>query len=103
MTDGEWIELINMFSAGDTLDSKNILVLWDRLFSMDLNTDIEEPNMNGFMRTCGWVNRKNRNVESICSNIINMKEKFCQIHKIVEEETRNGANNFANFPISKQY
>ena len=99
LSNSEWKLLIDQAAAGDTIDTKNILVAWQALKNNpkgNFNFHIENPP--GTRATCNhtdWQKGKRK----VCSRYINNDEEFCTPHKALRNAYEENRKTRSLFPV----
>ena len=92
LSNAEWKSLIDIAGSGDTIDVKNILVIWNAIRKHTWQIKINAYNPAGMHETCNYTEHILWD-KKVCNNYINPYEKFCPLHKmlktICEEEDKN--------------
>ena len=95
-----WAELINSIAGGDTIDTKNILVLWNTLRDIkDKYVQLTATNIKGLQFTCNYIDRKSKTEFKACNNYVGVNEDLCSIHYVIREDMSKCKFENAVFPI----
>ena len=98
LSNQDWKRLIDISAGGDTIDSKNILVAWNVLKEKSTGNIYSKENPPGTHETCNhtdWFRGKRR----VCSNLINLNEEYCTLHKSLKESYKSNGRTQSLFPV----
>ena len=99
LSNKEWKLLIDQAAAGDTIDSKNVLVAWQAVKNNPkgkFKYHIENPP--GTRATCNHTDWQ-RGKRMVCSRYINSDEEFCALHKTLGETYKENRKTMSLFPV----
>ena len=100
LDNNKWLELKTIIGGGDTIDSKNILVLWNYLKDKNKpNISITAKNMKGLQTTCNYVVRNKNGKKFVCGNYIGTLDTLCSIHHTINKSAKNEKFENINFPV----
>ena len=98
LSNQDWKSLIDISAGGDTIDAKNILVAWNVLKEQTTGNLHFVENPPGTHETCNhtdWF----RGRRKVCSNLINLGEKNCTLHKSLKESYKANRKTESLFPV----
>jgi hypothetical protein len=98
LTNGEWKNLMHMAGSGDTMDMKNVLLVWNTIRKTTWEIKINAKDPKGTHDTCDYVEHIN-NVKKVCSNYINPGEQKCSVHRTMQRLCSNTEQHLSLFPV----
>ena len=99
LTNTEWKNLMHIAGSGDTLDMKNILLIWNtiRKTTWEIKVNVKDPL--GTHDTCDYIEHIN-GVKTICSNYINPGEEKCSVHRTMQKLCASTEQHLSLFPVT---
>ena len=98
LTNSEWKNMMHTAGSGDTMDMKNILLVWNaiRKNTWEINVNAKDPL--GTHDTCDYVEHAN-GVKTVFSNYINPGEQKCSVHRTMQRLCSNTEQHLSLFPV----
>ena len=99
LSNAEWIRVIDIAGTGDTIDTKNIITLWNTIKdNNEENLDILSDRIKIAEPTCDYFEYR-RGRKRVCNNLINLGEQNCSLHKALKANNEAYNKNQSLFPV----
>lgn len=95
----EWLNFITICGSCDTVDTNNILTLWNVIRTpSDAKLNTQNTNPQGTHETCNFVEISDWE-RSTCSNFINTGDNHCSIHRAMKNKNEITNTSKSTFPV----
>ena len=98
LSNEEWKNLMHIAGSGDTMDIKNILLVWNAIRKSSWEIKINAKDPKGTHDTCDYVEHINGR-KIVCSNYINPGEQKCSVHRTMQRLCSNTEQHLSLFPV----
>jgi hypothetical protein len=98
LNNNEWRNLMHIAGTGDTIDIKNILLVWNAIRKTTWEIKINPRNPKGTHDTCDYLEHLD-GIRSVCSNYINPGDGQCAVHKTMSKLCSEQKQNISLFPV----